>query len=40
VPDLDLVVVTMTDIDAVARPLGMPLRRLVTDTVVPAFRSR
>lgn len=37
VPDLDVVVVTMADVDAVARPLGMPLRRLVMDTIVPEF---
>lgn len=37
VPDLDLVVVTQTDTYAVARPRGMPLRQLVTQTVVPAF---
>lgn len=35
VPDLDLVVVTMAD--AEAQPRGMPLRRLVTDLIVPAF---
>lgn len=37
VPDLDLVVVTLTDTDAVARPLGMPLRNLITEVGVPAF---
>jgi CubicO group peptidase (beta-lactamase class C family) len=37
VPDLDLVAVTMTDVEAVRQPKGMPLRRLVTDTIVPAF---
>ena len=37
VPALDLVVVTMADADAVARPKGMPLRRLVMDVIVPAF---
>ncbi|HUR23676.1 MAG TPA: serine hydrolase domain-containing protein [Acidimicrobiales bacterium] len=37
VPDLDLVVVTMADADAVSHPKGMPLRRLVMDTIVPAF---
>lgn len=38
VPDLDLVVVTMADADAVAQPKGLLLRRLVMDTVVPGFR--
>ena len=38
VPDLDLVVVTMADVDAVAQPKGMPLRRLVTEMIVPEFR--
>jgi CubicO group peptidase (beta-lactamase class C family) len=38
VPELDLVVVTMADADAVARPMGSLLRRLVMETVVPAFR--
>ena len=37
VPDLDLVVVTMADAEAVAHPKGTMLRRLVMDTVVPAF---
>ena len=37
VPDLDLVAVTMADADAVAQPKGTLLRRLVMDTVVPAF---
>lgn len=37
VPELDLVVVTMADADAVAHPRGMPLRRLVTETIVPQF---
>lgn len=39
VPDLDLVVVTLADVDAVAQPRGLPLRRLVVDTIVPAFAS-
>lgn len=39
VPDLDLVVVTLADADAVAQPKGMPLRRLVMETIVPAFMS-
>lgn len=38
VPDLDLVVVTLADVDAVAHPKGSLLRRLVMETVVPAFR--
>lgn len=38
-PELDLVVVTQTDADAVARPMGQPLRRLVMGTIVPAFGS-
>ena len=38
VPDLDLVVVTMADAEAVAQPKGILLRRLVMDTVVLAFR--
>ena len=37
VPDLDLVVVTLTDTEAVDRPLGMPLRNVITELVVPAF---
>jgi CubicO group peptidase (beta-lactamase class C family) len=40
VPDLDLVVVTMGDADAMARPpMGLMLRRLVHDQVVPAFEA-
>ncbi|HUR23008.1 MAG TPA: serine hydrolase [Acidimicrobiales bacterium] len=39
VPDLDLVVVTMADADAVAQPKGTLLRRLVIDTIVPAFMA-
>ena len=37
VPALDLVVVTVADAGAVARPQGWPLRRLVLETVVPGF---
>jgi CubicO group peptidase (beta-lactamase class C family) len=37
VPDLDLVVVTMADAGAVPNPKGMPLRRLIMGTIVPAF---
>lgn len=36
-PELDLVVVTTADAAAVARPKGWLLRRLVMDTIVPAF---
>jgi len=39
VPSLDLVVVTMTDADAVRHPRGLPLRQLVTTTIVPSFMS-
>ena len=39
VPDLDLVVLTTTDVDAVARPLGLPLRRVIMETIVPAFAT-
>ena len=39
VPELDLVVVTMGDADAMANPAaGLALRRLVHQQVVPAFR--
>ena len=38
VPDLDLVVVTMADAEALAQPKGSQLRRLVMETVLPAFR--
>jgi CubicO group peptidase (beta-lactamase class C family) len=37
VPELDLVVVTLADVDAVAQPKGSALRRLVMETLVPAF---
>ena len=40
VPDLDLVVVTLADVDAVAHPQGRPLRQLIMGTIVPAFASR
>ena len=40
VPDLDLVVVTMGDADAMADPpMGLALRRLVHRMVVPAFQA-
>ena len=39
VPDLDLVVVTLADADAVRRPKGFLLRELVTETVVPAVAA-
>lgn len=38
-PELDLVVVTMADVAAVARPKGWLLRRLVMETIVPAFST-
>ena len=37
VPELDLVVVTMADADAVERPKGFLLRQLVSQTILPAF---
>jgi CubicO group peptidase (beta-lactamase class C family) len=39
VPDLDLVVVTMADADAVERPMGFLLRQLVYRDVLPAMNS-
>ena len=39
VPELDLVVVTMADADAVERPMGFLLRQLVYQQVVPAMIS-
>jgi len=39
VPDLDLVVLITTDTDAVARPFGLPLRRVIMETIVPAFAT-
>ncbi len=38
-PELELVIVTTTDADAVARPLGLPLRSVLTETIVPAFSA-
>lgn len=39
VPELDMVVVTMADADAVARPKGFLLRQLVHQTILPAMIS-